>query len=65
MKSIVIVKLGRSIETESDGTLYIDRECIETFLETGRIEDFLGNLQIGFDTLAETTKSFSSFYRHR
>jgi hypothetical protein len=37
-----------SVETDSEGTTELDHNCINTFLETGRLEDLVRKSQLDF-----------------
>ena len=50
-----------SVESDSKGTIELDPECVKTFLETGRVEDLIGEFQVDPDVVAQVAKVYTEF----
>jgi hypothetical protein len=60
MKSISLVCLIL-LKQRMQGLSNLDPECVATFSKTGEIEDLLGNLELGDETLVEIYSLFSKY----
>ena len=53
--------MSYTIETKNAGPIILDPECVATFSKTGEVEDLLGNLELGDETLVEIYSLFSKY----
>ena len=61
LDAIYKLSVSYTIETKNAWPIKLDPECVATFSKTGEIEDLLGNLELGYETLVEIYSLFSKY----
>ena len=61
LDEIYKLSVSYTIEIKNVGPIKLDPECVATFPKTGEIEDLLGNLELGDETLVKIYSLFSKY----